>query len=57
MDTFQYFDNRSSLSTNMNFMLAVSRRVEPPTDPSILASGGFQVQILGKLVTRLANLF
>ncbi|XP_023336728.1 exportin-5 [Eurytemora carolleeae] len=50
--TDPYYDNRCSLSTNMNFMLAVSRRVEPPTNPTILANGGFQVHVQGKLITR-----
>jgi len=45
-------ENRSSLSTSMNFLLAVSRRVEIPTDANLVASGGYQIQADGKLITR-----
>jgi len=47
-----YYENRISLSMVMNFLLAVSRRVETPTDPAVIASGGFQIQADGRLITR-----
>lgn len=45
-------ENRSSLSMIMNFLLAVSRRVEAPTDPSVAAAGGFQIQAGGRTIVR-----
>jgi len=36
----------------MNFLLAVSRRVEAPTDPSVAAAGGFQIQAGGRTIVR-----
>jgi hypothetical protein len=36
----------------VNFLLAVSRRAETPTDKNVLAGGGFHIQHAGKLVAR-----
>ncbi len=36
----------------VNFLLAVSRRAETPTDENVLAGGGFHIQHAGKLVAR-----
>jgi hypothetical protein len=36
----------------INFMLAVARRAEKPSDENVLAGGGFHIQYCGKLVAR-----
>jgi hypothetical protein len=36
----------------INFLLALSRRAEAPTDANLLAGGGFHIQYGGKLVAR-----
>ncbi len=48
----QFGENRSTISMLVNFLLAVSRRAETPTDENVLAGGGFHIQHAGKLVAR-----